>query len=87
VARAADPPIGLVLSDVVMPGRSGIQLARELRERWPDLRVVLMSGYTAEPLEAADAGLVLLPKPFTADELLEHVRAALAPSAGAEPAG
>jgi two-component system cell cycle sensor histidine kinase/response regulator CckA len=81
VADAANPPIELILSDVVMPGMSGIQLAREVRARWPTTRIVLMSGYTAEPLEAAGSGLVLLPKPFSADELLEHVRAALlAPS-------
>jgi nitrogen-specific signal transduction histidine kinase len=77
IAQAADPPIELLVSDVVMPGMSGLQLARELRARVPGIRIVLMSGYTAEPFDASDAGFALLPKPFSAAELLDHVRGAL----------
>ncbi len=83
LATTADPPIELLVSDVVMPGMSGLQLARELRARVPGIRIVLMSGYTAEPFDASDVGFGLLPKPFIADQLLDHVRAALARSAGA----
>jgi CheY-like chemotaxis protein len=83
---SAGPPVELLLSDVVMPGMSGIQLARELRARQAGLGVLLMSGYTAEPLGAADAGFDLLPKPFTADELLDRVRRLLdARPAATEP--
>jgi CheY-like chemotaxis protein len=79
LTRRQDPAFDLVLTDVVMPGMNGLQLARELRADRPDLPIILMSGYTAEPLEASDAGFVLLPKPFTADDLLRHVGAALGP--------
>ena len=44
----------LVISDIVMPGESGIELRRGILERWPDLPVILISGYSAEgPAEFA----------------------------------
>jgi signal transduction histidine kinase len=55
-----------LLTDVVMPGEmDGVTLAREVRERWPALRVVVMTGY-AEQLDAiARMGFDILPKPCT----------------------
>ncbi|MBK9344899.1 MAG: response regulator [Dehalococcoidia bacterium] len=38
----------LVISDIVMPGESGIELRRNILERWPGLPVILISGYSAE---------------------------------------
>jgi PAS domain S-box-containing protein len=69
--------IDLVLSDVVMPGMSGRELAARLAELRPEARVVLMSGY-AERAGGADAG-VLLQKPFTSDALLSRLDEELGP--------
>lgn len=64
-------PPDIVLSDVVMPHVTGVDLMREVRERWPDLPVVLMSAHASVP-GAADAD-AFLPKPFS----LESVATAL----------
>ncbi len=77
--RTAEP-FDLLLSDVVMPGMGGLTLARELKARNPSIRVLLVSGYTEEASDAADAGFDLLSKPFTADELLGRVQRAIATS-------
>ena len=70
------PEIEVLLSDVVMPGINGPELAERLRLRNPDLPVIFMSGYTGEALVgrgvAADAHVIR--KPFTATELLRAVR-------------
>ena len=72
--RASATPVGLLLSDVVLPGMSGVELADALREEHPDLGVVLMSAYSAEALADRDPHMerfVLLPKPFTLDALAD----------------
>ncbi|MBA2381774.1 MAG: response regulator [Chloroflexi bacterium] len=79
----ADPAqtIDLLVTDLVMPGLNGIEVARGLRRDRPALRVILMSGYAVEALrdEGLDETSVdLLAKPFTAAELLERVAASLA---------
>jgi two-component system cell cycle sensor histidine kinase/response regulator CckA len=72
-----DPPCpDLLLTDVVMPGVSGPELADLMTERWPDVRVLYMSVYTDGML--ADHGvdlnkITLLRKPFATDELLRAV--------------
>jgi two-component system cell cycle sensor histidine kinase/response regulator CckA len=69
--------VDVVLTDVVMPTMGGAELARVLRERCPDLRVVFMSGYTQGTLEpsAMDGNSTrFLPKPFTADQLVGTLR-------------
>ena len=76
LALAADREIDLLLSDVVMPGMGGVELAERLRTERPGLRVLHMSGYTSLP-EAAAAAAELIEKPFTAEELLARVRALL----------
>jgi FixJ family two-component response regulator len=69
----------VLLTDVVLPGMSGPELAALLRERLPELRVVLMSGYTAGLVAQgpAVAGAVLLEKPFRELTLLAALRDAL----------
>lgn len=64
----------LVLSDVVMPGISGIELGKEIRRRWPDLRVVLSSGYSPALVQESGHGFELLQKPYTLDHLLAITR-------------
>jgi CheY-like chemotaxis protein len=68
--------IALVLSDTIMPGMGGVELARELRARTPTAKVVLMSGYPLEGLER-DTVLDWIQKPFTCEELGRRVRRAL----------
>ena len=76
-----EEPVDLLLTDLVMPGISGAELANRLVERQPGLNVLLMSGYADDVLAAhalpAD-GPPLLCKPFSPDELLSSVAGALA---------
>ena len=71
----------LVISDIVMPGESGIELRRTIAERWPELPVILISGYSAEgPAEfaARTANTIFVQKPFAADHFLTLVERTLA---------
>jgi DNA-binding NtrC family response regulator len=63
----------LLISDIVMPGESGIDLRRHVADRWPGLPVILVSGYSAEgPAEFASRtpDTRFVQKPFAADQLL-----------------
>ncbi len=76
----------LIISDIVMPGDSGIELRRDVLERWPDLPVILISGYSAEgPAEfaARTSNTTFVQKPFAADQFLALVESTLK-SAAAE---
>jgi PAS domain S-box-containing protein len=67
----------MLLTDIVMPGMSGTQLASRLRELRPDLPVLFMSGYTAGPAPGGyelPADATLLHKPFDRSALLAAVR-------------
>jgi PAS domain S-box-containing protein len=78
--------LDLLVTDLVMPGKSGYQLSRELRASHPDLKVILMSGYSDDTLEerivaAGDQGLPVLRKPFSTKGFAHRVREVLdAPS-------
>jgi PAS domain S-box-containing protein len=78
---ASDPALtlDLLVTDVVMPGMSGPDLARRLRESRPGLPVVYMSGYADQGLahEAAATGGAFLSKPFEMEALERLVQAAL----------
>ena len=72
--------IGLVITDVVLPGLCGSALVRLLRRELPSIPVILMSGYFDHPsLESiGDEGATLfLQKPFEIDDLVQHVRGSL----------
>ena len=76
----ANDSIDLLLTDVVMPGATGPELARRLIERRPGLKVLYMSGYTEESIShhgILDHGIALLQKPFTAMTLGRKVREVL----------
>lgn len=80
LAEAHPGPIALVLTDVVMPGLTGRELAARLETAMPNLRVLFTSGYTENAIVhqgALERGVRFLPKPFSPAELLEAVRAAL----------
>ncbi len=83
---AEDTPIYALVTDVVMPGLSGPDLAARVAERAPGIRVVLLSGHIAETLnldEVLDRGATFLGKPFSPGQLVEAIAAAgpLAPAA------
>ena len=69
--------IALLLTDVVMPGVSGPELARQAAEIRPDVRHIFMSGYPDHLTGGVGTGDAYLQKPFTADALLAKVRATL----------
>ncbi len=61
----------LLVTDVTLPGMTGHDLANRLRERWPGLPVVVMTGYAASRLpEQLSARVVMLSKPFDFAELM-----------------
>ncbi|WP_454883304.1 ATP-binding protein [Sphingomonas oryzagri] len=59
----------LVFSDIVMAGINGIELATEIRKRWPTLRVVLATGYSEALSDGGSHDFEVVPKPYTADAL------------------
>ncbi len=72
--------IDLLITDVVMPGLQGQELATQLRALSPDLRVLFVSGFAENSRvhpEITPAGVGFLPKPFSAGELGRAVREAL----------
>lgn len=77
IKTIANEKPSLLLIDVKMPGRDGMYLMREVKERWPDIPVIVMSGYaTRETIaEAAEIGAAsFIAKPFTPEELLKTVQ-------------
>lgn len=81
--RLSSPPFDLVLSDIKMPIMDGIQLALAIAQDWPDLPILLMTGF-ADQRERAhglnDLIVDVLQKPFTLDVLRGTVTRALAGS-------
>ena len=69
----------VLVTDVVMPGMSGVELAVSARERRPELPVVFVSGYTGNTSIAGsnDPATAFLAKPFDGDDLLRAVRSTL----------
>jgi len=67
----------LLFSDVVMPGTSGLDLARLARERCPDLPIVLATGYSEEISERASLEFEIIRKPYGAEALSEKLSAAV----------
>lgn len=89
-AQGADGPIDLLLTDVVMPGMNGPQLAESFKEIFPDAHVIFMSGsgnadillkgYTEQ-----HGAIEYLPKPFTPKELISILEEVLAGKPRASP--
>jgi CheY-like chemotaxis protein len=76
MCHAGHQPFDMLLSDVIMPGMSGTQLAALLRRDRPTLPVLFMSGYTSGPAPGGQeipADAPLIRKPFQSGQLLRAV--------------
>jgi two-component system, cell cycle sensor histidine kinase and response regulator CckA len=79
LARLRPPPDAIV-TDVVMPGMSGPQLAALVLERYPGIRILLVSGHAETaimPRDVRQTGLPFLPKPYTPERLARRLREVL----------
>ena len=77
-ALDGDPTIELALSDIVLSGNmSGLDLARALRERRPELPVLLATGYSHSAPQVVEEGFILVEKPYRRDVLAALLRSAL----------
>jgi CheY-like chemotaxis protein len=80
IALAHEGVIHLLLTDVIMPGMNGRELAQRVLQLRPGTKVLYMSGYTENVIGhngTLDAGVRLLPKPFTLRDLKSKVREVL----------
>lgn len=73
LAQSSSTPIHALITDVVMPGIQGPELARKLTLANPQLKIVYMSGYTRGVVEVDDT-IVLVQKPFAQNDLAQKVR-------------
>jgi CheY-like chemotaxis protein len=72
--------VGLLLTDVIMPGMNGRELAEKAKLRKPSLKVLFMTGYSRNAIVhqgRLDPGVALIQKPITTDQLAAMVRKVL----------
>jgi PAS domain S-box-containing protein len=89
LCRTNHPDIHLLVTDVILPGMNGPQLAEQVKQISPRTRVLYVSGYTSNAIVhygVLDAGLWFLAKPFSLSELVAKVREVL-DSESPEPGG
>ena len=80
LAREHAGKILLLMTDVIMPGMNGLNLAQNLRNIYPDIRCLFMSGYTADVIAhhgVLDEGVHFIQKPFSLLEISTKVREVL----------
>ena len=82
LARRGDAPIDLLLTDIVMPEMSGVELADRLARERPDVRILFMTGYAEEGV--VNEGIPgkhreCIGKPFTQEQITARVRNILSP--------
>ena len=80
LAEHDDQPIHLLLTDVVMPGMSGREVASYLTAKRPEMRVIYMSGYTNDVIAhhgVLDSGISFIEKPFSQETLMRKLREVL----------
>jgi two-component system NtrC family sensor kinase len=77
-ALRLDANVDLVFSDILMPGgMNGLDLAREIGERFPGIPVLLATGYSASAQDAVRHGVVVLQKPYDLEGLRRNIREAM----------
>ena len=81
-ARRGDAPIDLLLTDIVMPEVSGVELADRMERERPDVRILFMTGYAEEVV--VNEGILgkdreCIGKPFTQEQITRRVRKILSP--------
>jgi CheY-like chemotaxis protein len=77
LSEAHQGPIHLLLTDVLMPGLNGYQLAKQLLTHRPDLKVLYVTGYAdnqTTELDELSANQAVLEKPFLPDVLVQRIR-------------
>ena len=85
------PAFDMILADLMMPQAGGLDMVRIAKDRWPDVPVLIMTGYASigSAIEATRTGAMgYLPKPFTPDELesaIERVSIVMKPRPAAKP--
>ena len=80
LAEEHSDEINLLVSDVVMPEMNGRELSEQLKRLYPKLKILFMSGYTANVIAhrgVLEDGVCFIPKPFSKEELAFKVREAL----------
>jgi DNA-binding response OmpR family regulator len=80
IFESHEPPIDLLITDIVMPDMNGKELYETLAVRQPGLRVLYMSGYTDNVIVhhgVLEAGVNFIQKPFSVNTLAERVREVL----------
>jgi DNA-binding NtrC family response regulator len=85
IFRKRADEVGLLLTDVVLPGRSGRELSRELRAARAGIKTILISGYPDKEFakgRVEEPELFYLPKPFSAETLVNTIREVLQESKG-----
>jgi len=81
-AESREGEIDLLLTDLVMPGMGGFELARRMESRWPQVKILFMSGYSEDAVGMMDNEPLMdatnfLQKPFSTDLLARRIRAIL----------
>lgn len=77
-ALRLDADVDLVFSDILMPGgMNGLDLAQEIRKRYPEIPVLLATGYSASAKDAVRHGVVVLQKPYDLEGLRRNIREAI----------
>jgi CheY-like chemotaxis protein len=67
--------VDLVVTDINLPGGlTGLQLAALVRNRWPSMHIIIVTGYSAPKSEEIPLGSLFVPKPYTAQKMIEAVR-------------
>ena len=82
LARRGDAPIDLLLTDIVMPVMSGVELADRMERERPDVRILFMTGFVEEVV--VNEGILgkhreCIGKPFTREQITKRVRKILFP--------